>query len=56
MRKVIVELKINVVMLVDEGIGISEIIDELDYNIIDTTTKADIVDTALVDYEIEDSK
>lgn len=56
MRKAIVKLEMHVVMFVDDDVEISEIVDELDYNISDTTTKADIVDTSIIDYEIEDSK
>lgn len=56
MRKVTVKLEMNVVMLVDEGVEISEVVNELDYQINDTTTAADILDTEITDYEIEDSK
>lgn len=56
MRKVTIKLEIRVVMLVNEGIEISQVINELDYQISDTTTAADILDTEITDYEIEDSK
>ena len=56
MRKVTLKLQIRVVMSVDEGIDISEVVNELDYHITDTTTAADIVDTEITGYEIEDSK
>jgi hypothetical protein len=46
----------RVVMSVDEGIEISEIVDELDYTFSDTTTAADILDTAIIDYDIINSK
>ena len=55
MRKVTVKLEMNVVMLVDEGVEISRVIDELDYQINDTTTAADILDTEITDYEVIDS-
>ena len=55
-RKVVIELRIKVVMTVDEGVGIGEIVNELDYQILDTTTKATIEDTEIYDYEVIDSK
>jgi len=55
MRKVTIKLGVNVVMLVDEGIEISEVVNELDYNVNDTTAAADILDTEIIDYEVIDS-
>ena len=55
MRKVTVGVEMNVVMLVDEGVEISEVVNELDYRINDTTTAADILDTDITDYEVIDS-
>ena len=46
----------HLVMSVDEGCEISEIINELDCHIEDTTTAADILDTETTDYEVVDSK
>ena len=56
MRKVTVKLEMKIVMSVDEGMKISELIQELDYQVTDTTTAADILDTEIVDYEVIDSK
>ena len=56
MRKVTVKLEMKIVMSVDEGMEISEVIQELDYQVNDTTTAADILDTEIVDYEVIDSK
>ena len=56
MRKVTIKLEMQVVMLVDEGVEISEIVNELDYNVNDTTTAADILDTEITGYEVLDSK
>jgi uncharacterized coiled-coil DUF342 family protein len=55
-RKVTVQLEMRIVMLVDEGVEISEVINELDYKVNDTTTTADILDTEITDYEVVDSK
>ena len=43
-------------MLVDECVEISEVVNELDYQVNDTTTTADILDTEITDFEVEDSK
>ena len=55
MRKVTIKLEMRVVMSVDEGIEISEVVNELDYQVNDTTTSADILDTEITGYEIVDS-
>ena len=56
MRKVTVKLEMRIVMSVNEGAEISEIVNELDYQVNDTTTAADILDTEITDYEVVDSK
>lgn len=56
MRKVTIKLEMRVVMSVNEGIEISEVVNELDCQVSDTTTAADILDTEITDYEIVDSK
>ena len=55
MRKVTIKLAMRVVMSVDEGIEISEVVNELDYQVNDTTTAADILDTEITGYEVVDS-
>ena len=56
MRKVTVKLAMKIVMSVDEGIEISEVIRALDCQISDTTAAADVLDAEIVDYEVIDSK
>ena len=56
MRKVTVKLEMQLVMLVNEGIEISQVVNELDYEVNDTTTAADILDTEITGYEVVDSK
>ena len=56
MRKVTLKLEMKIVMSVNEGMELSEVIDELDYQVTDTTTAADILDTEIVDYTVIDSK
>lgn len=56
MRKVTVKLTFEVLMTVDEGVEISEIVGDLDYEINDTTTQADIIDSKITGYEVIDSR
>lgn len=56
MRKVTVKLTFELLMVVDEGVEISEIVDEIDYEINDTTTQADIQNAEITDYEVIDSR
>ncbi len=56
MRKVTLKLEMRVVMSVNEVIEISQVINELGYQVNDTTTAADILDTEITDYVIVDNK
>jgi len=56
MRKVTIKLEMRVMMSVDEGIEIADVVNQLNYQVSDTTTTADILDTEITDYEIVDSK
>jgi len=56
MRKVYIEFRGKLIVRADEGVKISEILSEADYDIKDTTGKANIEDFELLDYTIEDSK
>jgi len=55
MRKVTIKLEMRIVMSVNEGVEISEVVNELDYQVNDTTTAADILDTEITGYEVVDS-
>ena len=56
MRKVTVQLEMRLVMMLDEGVKMSHVMNELDYELRDTTTAADILDTEITGYEIVDSR
>ena len=56
MRKVTVKLEMHLVMSVNEGVEIPDVVNELDYDIRDTTTAANILNTEITSYEIVDSK
>ena len=55
-RKVYVELKVRLIVNVDEGVEIGDVIDELEYNFSDTTGSAEVEDMTISDYEVTDSK
>ena len=53
-RKVVVQLKINVTMVIHESAGdidSSEVVDELDYHFVDTTGKATVKNFEIIDEE-----
>jgi hypothetical protein len=56
MRKVYVEMKVRLVVNVDEDTTIGEVIDEMNYSFVDQTGNADIIDSEILDYEVKDSK
>lgn len=56
MRKVSVEVKVKLVMTIDDGVEVGDIIDEMEYDFNDTTTQATVEDTEILDYEVVDSK
>lgn len=56
MRKVYVEVKVRIIMNMDEGTLVDDVISEMHYDFISNTDGADIVDTEIRDYEIKDSK
>ncbi len=56
MRKVTVKLEMHLVMLVNEGVEVSDVVNELDYEVKDTTTSADILDTEITGYDVVDSR
>lgn len=56
MRKVTVELTIKVQMTVNDGVEIGDIVNELEYDISDTTNLATIEDTEIIDHEVTDSR
>lgn len=55
-RIVTLSLNVQLIMVVDEGVEIQEIVNELDYSFVDTTTKADVLDMGIMGMEIIDSK
>lgn len=54
-NKVIVDVKVRLVLNVDSGIDISNIINELEYEFTDTTGTADVVDITIENYEVIDA-
>ena len=56
MRKVTVKHDVMLIMTVDDGVDVIDVVNELDYNFTDTTTQATIEDTEIQGFEIEDSK
>ena len=55
-RKVYVTVQVKLIIEMEEGIEVAEVLDEMNYSFISQTGGADIVDTVIVDHEVTDSK
>ena len=55
-RKVYVEVKTRIIMDMEEGIEVGDVISEMDYEFTSQTENVDFVDTEIRDYEVTDSK
>jgi hypothetical protein len=55
-RKVYVEVKVKLVLNMNEGIEVSEVLDEMDYDFTSNHDGADILDMEILDHEVTDSK
>jgi len=56
MRKVTVEVKVKLIVNMDEGIEVGDVINEMTYAFDSQNTGCDIEDTEILDYEVIDSK
>ena len=55
-RKVTVEVKVKLLLRIDEGVKVSKVVDELGYSFFDQTGNANVEDETIEDYEVIDSK
>jgi hypothetical protein len=55
-RKVYVTVKTKLIIEVEEGIEIDQVISDMDYSFISNTDDADIIDTEILEHEVTDSK
>jgi len=56
MDDIIVDVTIRITLKKDSGENLNDILDEMDYDIQDTTGKADIIDTEYTEYEVISAK
>ena len=56
MRKVYVEVTSRLIIDMDDGTEVTEVLENMDYNFTSQTDSADIVDTEIRDWEVQDSK
>jgi hypothetical protein len=56
MRTVTVKVEVSMIVKIDDGVEVKEIINEMDYSFTDTTTKATIEDAQIIDFEVTDSR
>lgn len=55
-RKVYVEVTTRIIMRMEEGIDVDDVISEMDYEFNSRTEGVDFEDTEIRDYEVKDSK
>ena len=55
-RKVTVKLEITMQINIEEGISISEFMDEMDYDIDSFDNHGEVLDTEVINWEVVDSK
>lgn len=55
-RKVYVEVKAKIIMRMDEGVDVSDVISNMDYSFSSPTDACDFEDTEILDFEVIDSK
>jgi len=55
-RKVYVTVKTRLIIEIEEGISIDNVIEEMDYEFISNTENADITDSEIIEHEITNSK
>jgi hypothetical protein len=57
MRKAYVELKVKIIMELEEGVSVNEVINDMDYKFsYSEPNYGEITDTEILDYEVVDSK
>lgn len=55
-RKVTVEVKVKLTINMDDGVEVSEVINEMEYDFTSTIDGADIEDTEIIDHDVTDSR
>jgi hypothetical protein len=56
MRKVYVNLNVKLIMNLEEGVSVNDAISEMEYDFNLDSDHGDMIDTEIMDYEVEDSK
>jgi hypothetical protein len=56
MRKVYVEVKTRLILRVNEGVEVSEVLEDMDYNFKPDINQATLEDEEIIDWNIKDSK
>jgi hypothetical protein len=56
MRTVHIMVKSHLVLKMDEGVEVQQVMDELESTMISRTPGAEVMDDAIIDHEVTDSK
>lgn len=55
-RKVYIDVTVRLVINMEEGINVSDVIQEMDYSFDSQTDNVDVIETEIKDFEVADSK
>jgi hypothetical protein len=55
-RRVVVEVKVNLIIDVEEGVAIDNVINNMNYSFTHSDEQATIIDTEIVDFNVMDSR
>jgi hypothetical protein len=55
-RKVYVNVTHRLIIRMDDGVEVDDVLNEMECSFSDTTGKADVEDTKMLDFEVTDSK
>ena len=56
MRKVYVNVKVRLIININEGVAVDDVINDMDYGFTFNGNEAEIIDTEVIDFDIIDSK
>ncbi len=55
-RKIYTTITTRVIFDAEEGVDISDVINEIEYDFISNHQDADVIETEIIDFDIQDSK
>lgn len=56
MKKIYVNVNVRLIINANDDVDVTDVLDNMDYDFSSETDGAEIVDTEIIDYDIQDSK